>query len=65
MKSIFQIPKDKYASVFSLWSSGTSGTGIGLASVKENLKDIKGTIHLVDIEEDDFSTSFLIKLPRR
>jgi Signal transduction histidine kinase len=59
------IPKDKYASVFSLWSSGTSGTGIGLASVKENLKDIKGTIHLVDIEEDDFSTSFLIKLPRR
>lgn len=59
------IPKDKYASVFSLWSSGTSGTGIGLASVKENLTDIKGTIHLVDIEDDDFSTSFLIKLPRR
>ncbi|WP_061591956.1 sensor histidine kinase [Streptococcus sanguinis] len=59
------IPKDKYASVFSLWSSGTSGTGIGLASVKENLTDIKGTIHLVDIEEGDFSTSFLIKLPRR
>ena len=59
------IPKDKYASVFSLWSSETSGTGIGLASVKENLADIKGTIHLVDIEEDDFSTSFLIKMPRR
>jgi len=59
------IPKDKYATVFSLWSSETSGTGIGLASVKENLTDINGTIHLVDIEEDDFSTSFLIKLPRR
>ena len=59
------IPQDKYATVFSLWSSETSGTGIGLASVKENLTDINGTIHLVDIEEDDLSTSFLIKLPRR
>lgn len=59
------IPKDKYASVFSLWSSGTNGTGIGLASVKENLEDIKGSISIVDIEEEDFTTSFLIKLPRR
>ncbi|HEL1634335.1 TPA: sensor histidine kinase [Streptococcus suis] len=59
------IPKERVSSIFTLWSSSTDGTGIGLASVKENLADIGGEIHLVDLNDKELATTFMINLPRR
>ncbi|HEL1769329.1 sensor histidine kinase [Streptococcus suis] len=59
------IPKERASSIFTLWSSSTDGTGIGLASVKENLADIGGEIHLVDLNDKELTTTFMINLPRR
>ena len=59
------IPPEKASSIFTLWSSSTDGTGIGLASVKENLEDINGQIHLVDLHQEGIKTTFMMSLPRR
>lgn len=59
------IPGERASSIFTLWSSSTDGTGIGLASVKENLADIGGEIHLVDLNDKELATTFMINLPRR
>lgn len=59
------IPPEKASSIFTLWSSSTDGTGIGLASVKENLEDINGEIHLVDLHQEGIKTTFMMSLPRR
>lgn len=58
------VPEDKKLSLFTLWSSETSGTGIGLASSRDVVKDHNGELLHVDTEDPTFNTTFLIKLPR-
>lgn len=58
------VPEDKKMSLFTLWSSETSGTGIGLASARDVIEDHNGELLYVDTEEVNLNTTFLIKLPR-
>ncbi|EGO7560695.1 sensor histidine kinase, partial [Enterococcus faecalis] len=58
------VPDDKKMSLFTLWSSETSGTGIGLASSRDIIEDHNGELFYVDTEGDEFNTTFMIKLPR-
>lgn len=58
------IPKDKIPFIFSLWSSNTLGTGIGLATARDTMKDHEGEIAYVDIGDEGLSTTFLIRLPQ-
>lgn len=57
------IPEDKIPFIFSLWSSNTGGSGIGLATAKDTLEDVGGEILCVDLGEADKTTTFLIRLP--
>lgn len=57
------IDEDNIPFIFSLWSSNTSGTGIGLATAKDTVEDHNGEIHYVDMQETNKVTTFLIKLP--
>jgi signal transduction histidine kinase len=57
------IPEDKIQFIFSLWSSNTNGTGIGLTTSRDIIEEHGGEISYVDIFEEDISTTFLIVLP--
>ncbi|WP_172101572.1 sensor histidine kinase [Bacillus toyonensis] len=57
------VPKNKERLLFSLWGSGTAGTGIGLASSKDIIEEHKGELAYVDLFDENISTTFLIKLP--
>ncbi|GGH11313.1 sensor histidine kinase [Paenibacillus segetis] len=57
------IPQDKIRFIFSLWSSNTNGTGIGLATSKDIIEDHDGEMLYTEIENGDFSTTFLIRIP--
>jgi len=57
------IPEDKIPFIFSLWSSNTGGSGIGLASARDIIEEHDGKILVVDLKKKDISTTFLIKIP--
>ncbi|MDF2606232.1 MAG: histidine kinase [Bacillales bacterium] len=57
------IPKDKERFIFSLWSSNTDGTGIGLATAKDIIEDHSGEIFYIEQPEEDKVTTFMITLP--
>lgn len=57
------IDNEKIPLIFSLWTSDTNGSGIGLASAKDIIEDHYGNISYVDMFEVDKKTTFLIKLP--
>ncbi|HFK6240706.1 TPA: ATP-binding protein, partial [Listeria monocytogenes] len=59
------ILEENKKNLFTLWSSSTNGTGIGLASARDIIEDHGGKINYVELEDDDYRTTFLIKLPRR
>ena len=59
------ISSDNIVSLFTLWSSGTNGTGIGLSASRDIIEDMGGTISYVDREDTGYKTTFMIKLPRR
>jgi signal transduction histidine kinase len=57
------IPEDKIPFIFSLWGSNTDGSGIGLATARDTVKDHDGEIMCVNLGEMGKSTTFLIKFP--
>jgi len=57
------IPEDKIPFIFSLWSSNTGGSGIGLASARDIIEDHGGKILVADLKKENISTTFLIKIP--
>lgn len=57
------IPQDKVRFIFSLWSSNTNGTGIGLATSKDIIEDHDGQIFYVENDDEKLSTTFLIRIP--
>ena len=56
------IPEEKVPFIFSLWSS-KEGSGIGLATARDTIKDHNGEIVYVDLGATNIETTFLIKLP--
>ncbi|MBP2002388.1 signal transduction histidine kinase [Paenibacillus shirakamiensis] len=57
------ILEEKIPFIFSLWSSDTNGSGVGLASAKDIMEDHNGEILYVDMEEKNKKTTFLLRLP--
>ncbi|MGE4214581.1 MAG: sensor histidine kinase, partial [Anaerotignaceae bacterium] len=57
------IPEDKIPFIFALWGSNTDGSGIGLATARDAVKDHEGEIMCVNMGEENKKTTFLIKLP--
>ncbi|GAA0759019.1 sensor histidine kinase [Clostridium sartagoforme] len=57
------IPEDKIPFIFALWGSNTDGSGIGLATARDAVKDHEGEIMCVNLGEENKKTTFLIKLP--
>ena len=57
------IPEEKIPFIFSLWGSNTQGSGIGLATAREAVKDHGGDIMCVNLGEEEKKTTFLIKFP--
>lgn len=55
------IQEEKIPFIFSLWSSDTYGSGIGLASAKDIMDDHNGEILYVDMNEANKKTTFLLR----
>lgn len=57
------IIESKVPFIFSLWSSNTDGTGIGLATVKDSIEDMDGQIDYVELDDTNKKTTFRIRIP--
>lgn len=57
------IPKDNIPFIFSLWSSNTGGSGIGLATARDIMEEHNGKIGVVELNKDNISTTIFIQIP--
>lgn len=62
------VPEEKIRSIFTLWNSESSGTGIGLATVKDTILEHDGSVNIAkNTENNEYynGATFVIKLPVR